>query len=1027
MPTLSRTITSLATVWQADKRSADAQLLDYVASLIASSLPGPELELAAITEAQSLMAFLLHLPNALRIRTALSTHANLVNAVLLGAAREELARQTRQSPGKQLCLAMYLIARELGDRTEMATGLLMWGSFCREQQAISHAERHFRRASEMVKDIDDSSIRLMIKGAQAGLYRSMHRYRDACATLEEGLELAEAEDHAPAVASFADGLASCYRALGEPANALDAVNRLILVADRFPGKKSRALNFRGLLYEDLGRYEIGKKDYDDAAAVAEAERDRSQQFTAMTNSAASLLKRRMNREGYHAFQDVLRKAEEWGNPLMLASTHINLGHALSAMENYGPARAEFRRALQSKINTEDRKGEVIALLGLGDCEIKLGNPAAAKALFALALIPAIETQQAALIGQVQLAIFDPEICEDDGAEALNSLRWARDLAREQAEVLVESMLVRRIAEFLRRAGRIDEAVAEYDGLLKSRNKEFDFTALLTINAEYARLLAAQAVSWPKAVVLLRDRLHVAERMMDDTLIDARLGEIAGSARVVYAALLELLDSAFARTVESQPVARFAFDLHESAKARSLLAQMADAALTAPPTVSEELQRTETTLLAEKRRWQEGAVTSERRRYEALETIRTNLQDCWERMRQVAPDYVRGRSNEPYTFGEILETLRATTDGHTALASFFVGTNVTQCFVVRADQDEPIMLSIPLRETELEEAVLELQRTFNGAPEEFPPFPPIRGDMPYKRKLDVLERIGEAMRPLFACLEGIELICVAPHGPLHTLPLHALRLSNGQYLAEKYAIVYTPSLSVATNSERRATLPSGIASSNGRALVVGVSSADDAHPEHFEVDAALFESACWDVRTAIGVDGASRDAIIASLQGNRVIHFSCHAYFDAKNPQSSGLILTNGLAKAPRDLSLLSFLERQSYVLTVRDLMRVRLDTELVTLSACSTGLQRDRNAGDELEGFARALLRAGAESTLLTMWNVDQSSSYELLSKFYHNWTALGLQKWKALQIAQRELINGGGTFAHPYHWAPFTLIGSWR
>ncbi len=61
------------------------------------------------------------------------------------------------------------------------------------------------------------------------------------------------------------------------------------------------------------------------------------------------------------------------------------------------------------------------------------------------------------------------------------------------------------------------------------------------------------------------------------------------------------------------------------------------------------------------------------------------------------------------------------------------------------------------------------------------------------------------------------------------------------------------------------------------------------------------------------------------------------------------------------------------------------------------------------------------------MWNVDQSSSHELLSKFYRNWSELGLPKWKALQAAQREFIGSGGNLRHPYHWAPFILIGSWR
>ncbi|NIE59625.1 MULTISPECIES: CHAT domain-containing protein [unclassified Burkholderia] len=1028
-PTLERVMANLAAEWQREGYSAKVQLLDYVKTLIGSYLPGPVPEADSISGTSSLLEFLLNTQNALQMRTALAMHRKWVNGDLLNAARAAVVSAGPTSPSKEACLAMYLIARAIGDRNEIVTGLLMWGAFCRQNKAISHAERHFQHASALATDLDDPHIRLTVMGAQAGLYRAMNRYQDACVMLEEGLALAGATaDGALIVASFANGLASCYRALGQTAKALDAVNRLIAVADKSPGKMSEALNFRGLLYEDLGRYEIGAMDYAKAAKIAADEGDRSQQFSAMTNAAASLLKRKMPREGYHAFLDVLHMAERWGNLRMVASTHNNLGHALLDMENYGAARAEFGKALHAKINSHDKAGEVITFLGLGDCEKELGNPDMAEASYVAAMIPALESRDATLIAQVQLALVDENKVEGDFAEEVEFIRRVRHMVRDQAHPLLEALLVKQIAALLKKAGQIDEAMAECRALLESRSGDSEIAGLLVVSMEYARLLAARAECWPEAFALLLARLKAAERQMDETLIDARLGEIAGSVRPVYGALLELLGSPSARAVEHRSPQTFAFDLHESAKARSLLAHVAGAATFAPPAVVPiELREMESALLAEQRKWQEQEVRSEEQRYEKLSHIRQALKDCWERMRTSAPNYVRARSNEPYTFEEIHEALRATSTVETALVSFFVGIDATYCFVMRTDCDEPIMISIPLRETDVTHAALYLQRAFNGAPEEFPPYPPIRGDMPFRRKLDFLDRLSAAVSPLFTCLEGVELICVAPHGPLHTIPLHALQLPGGQYLAEKHAVVYTPSLSIAWNMAQRANTNIAPFGRKQRALVAGVSSADDTHPERFEGDVALFNPDFWELQTAVGVEGANREAIISGLRGQRVVHISCHAYFNARNPPSSGLVLTNGELKAPRDLSRLSFMERQSFIVTVRDLMRVELEAELVTLSACSTGLQRDRNAGDELEGFARALLRAGAGSALLAMWNVDQSSSGELLSRFYRNWSVRGLPKWKALQVAQKELIECGGNLAHPYHWAPFSLIGSWR
>jgi CHAT domain-containing protein len=118
------------------------------------------------------------------------------------------------------------------------------------------------------------------------------------------------------------------------------------------------------------------------------------------------------------------------------------------------------------------------------------------------------------------------------------------------------------------------------------------------------------------------------------------------------------------------------------------------------------------------------------------------------------------------------------------------------------------------------------------------------------------------------------------------------------------------------------------------------------------------------------------------------------------------------------------------LITARDLLRTRLQARLVTLNACSTGLQSQRNAGDELEGFNRALLLSGTSSVMLTLWNVDQDSSRQFLMTFYRNWLSgvRPMEKWRALQLAQREFLAAEGSFLqHPYHWAPFTLAGERR
>src|SRR3954453_7231093 len=246
-----------------------------------------------------------------------------------------------------------------------------------------------------------------------------------------------------------------------------------------------------------------------------------------------------------------------------------------------------------------------------------------------------------------------------------------------------------------------------------------------------------------------------------------------------------------------------FELHEAAKARSLLAHLADSAsLASPPHVPAALREEEAALLAEERRWQEERVPSEAQRYQRLGAVRGQLRDCHGRMQSIAPYYVRSPQGTPASFTEMHAALRATMPAATALLSFFVGRDATTCFVVRPDRAAPVILSIPLGAEPIRRSARQLLRAFNGASDEFPPYPPIRGDRPFKRRLDCLNVLSTAMAPVFTELDGIELVCAAPHGPLHAIPLHALQLADGCFVVEALAVVYTPSLSVSADMMRR---------------------------------------------------------------------------------------------------------------------------------------------------------------------------------------------------------------------------------
>ena len=108
-------------------------------------------------------------------------------------------------------------------------------------------------------------------------------------------------------------------------------------------------------------------------------------------------------------------------------------------------------------------------------------------------------------------------------------------------------------------------------------------------------------------------------------------------------------------------------------------------------------------------------------------------------------------------------------------------------------------------------------------------------------------------------------------------------------------------------------------------------------------------------------------------------------------------------------------------LSLYDLYQLHLPVELVTLSGCATGLNVVA-AGDELIGLARGLFQAGAQSLLLSLWDVHDQSTADFMAAFYERLQA-GEDKAMAVQQAMLQMRDH---YPHPYQWAPFVLMGKY-
>jgi CHAT domain-containing protein len=111
------------------------------------------------------------------------------------------------------------------------------------------------------------------------------------------------------------------------------------------------------------------------------------------------------------------------------------------------------------------------------------------------------------------------------------------------------------------------------------------------------------------------------------------------------------------------------------------------------------------------------------------------------------------------------------------------------------------------------------------------------------------------------------------------------------------------------------------------------------------------------------------------------------------------------------------------VLYSGEIYNIELGAHLAVLSACETGLG-EISSSEGIIGLSRSLLYAGADNIIASLWQVSDISTSELMIDFYKELFENDYDNTVALHNAKMRMINSGGTYAHPYFWSPFILIG---
>jgi len=368
------------------------------------------------------------------------------------------------------------------------------------------------------------------------------------------------------------------------------------------------------------------------------------------------------------------------------------------------------------------------------------------------------------------------------------------------------------------------------------------------------------------------------------------------------------------------------------------------------------------------------------------------------------DAVRQHADDRLARPVSLDDLQGRLAPDEAVLEFHVLPQQTLVWLIR--RDGLVGLALPLPQAALQDGVEKLRASIIA------------------RRPDTLALAQALHRQLLGPLDlsGVTRLQVVPHGALHYLPFQVLHDGRG-YLVERLALASWPSAALGAQlGARRAGVAGGLAlqafgnpSTDRNVPLPGAErEVQEIRPLFAQGRTFLQQQASRAQLLALlggpGAAGATATTAAAATPGvsASVLHVAAHAEVDEVDPMYSRILL----ASSPLDDGLLE--AREIYRL---DLSR----TPLVTLSACESALGRIAR-GDEILGFTRSFLSAGASTVIASLWPVADDATRQLMTRFYRDATQ-GSDAMQALRNAQLEVMRSRG-LAHPFFWAPFNVIG---
>ena len=832
------------------------------------------------------------------------------------------------------------------------------------------------------------------------VYSDLGEKQKALEYYEKSLPIAQSVGDQYLVARIFNNMGIIHGDLGEQQKALNHYEQALPAAQTIGDQDlvAKIFNNMGLVYDRLGEMQKAIEYYEKSLPIAEAIGDRS--LVAMTLSNLGIIYNSLGQsdQAIKYYERSLPLSEVTGDIGQQARTLNNIGLVYANLDKQRKALDYYKRSLPIAEKVGDRFLQAITLNNIGVLHDGLG-----------------EWQEALTYYEKSLPISESVGDRSQAALTLNNigLIYARQNQINQAIPYYEKSLA--LSKAI--VHPTNQAIALYN----------------LANAYFQQENFTEALKYIKEAVAIVENLRT--KLVNQDLRTAYFATVQ-EYYILYIDVLMFLH----RRQPDQGYDQQALHISERTKARGLLELLTESKIDIRQGVDIKLLNQEKSLIAELNR-----VENDRLKYLAetetnsqkiaelskkIDQLFSQLDQIEAQIKQTSPRYAQLTQPNILTVKQIQAEIL---DENTVLLEYLVGTQASYLWVVSKNNLTTYM--IPGKK-ELRQAVNEFRRILTN---------PRTQDNLSLIEAKASELSQMILAPASQQINGKRLLVVSD-GPLQYIPFATLTLSTKNHtyqpLISQQAVINLPSASTLAMI-RQDTANRSLATKKIAVIADPVFSPDDqrlAQRPRTNLDDAIAmvdisrgtESAGmnWErlpftrqeaeAITALVPENESKkvldfqadyqNVMEGDLSQYQIIHLATHGFVNTEQPELSAIVLS---------LFNQQGVQENGY-LRLNDIFNLNLPAELVVLSACQTGLGKEIK-GEGLVGLTRGFMYAGAKRVLVSLWNVNDEKTAELMTIFYREMLQKNTNPAESFRLAQVEMWQKGYS---PYYWAPFIFQG---